>query len=195
MFHIFFVAPQAVQRIAYELLRENTVQINIGNADQELVANKDVKQVIEVMSPSDKFDKLKDVLKSTTASNPDVRVIVFCNQKRVVQEIADQLWGDGMAVDAIHGDKSQSEREYALSQFKKGVLKILVATDVAARGLDIKGVDLVVNFDFPMGADDYIHRIGRTGRAGATGTAITFFDPDGDKSHAKELTKVRWGLF
>ena len=160
------------------------MQINIGKADQELVANKSIKQVIEMVTPSDKFDKLKTFLK---AADPASRILVFANQKRVVQEVADQLWADGLFIDAIHGDKSQGEREYALNQFKKGDVKILVATDVAARGLDIKGVDFVVNFDFPMGADDYIHRIGRTGRAGASGTQRRIEDKQDKKTHQTQL--------
>jgi ATP-dependent RNA helicase DDX5/DBP2 len=159
----------------------------VGNAHEELVANKDVKQIVEVVAGSDKFDKLTAAL---AAADPAAPIIIFCNMKVRVQEIADQLWQSGASIDAIHGDKSQAEREYILKQFKRGDIKMLVATDVAARGLDIKGVDLVINYDFPRVVDDYVHRIGRTGRAGATGTAITFFDPAIDKAHAKELVKV-----
>jgi len=90
---------------------------------------------------------------------------------------------------SIHGDKKQQERDYALSSFKQGRTPVLVATDVAARGLDVKDVAVVINYDFPNGVEDYIHRIGRTGRAGATGEAYTLFTSS-DGKYARELAQV-----
>merc|ERR1711879_428262 len=95
----------------------------------------------------------------------------------------------GWKVTSIHGDKSQDGRTRAVEQFKSGEIPLLVATDVAARGLDIPGVDYVINFSFPLTIEDYVHRIGRTGRAGKNGTAHTFFHA-GDKLRAGELVKV-----
>ena len=96
---------------------------------------------------------------------------------------------DGYPARAIHGDKSQNERDMALAEFKSGTSPILVATDVAARGLDVKDIQLVVNYDFPNNIEDYVHRIGRTGRAGAKGTAITLFTSDNNKQ-ARDLVKL-----
>jgi ATP-dependent RNA helicase DDX5/DBP2 len=90
---------------------------------------------------------------------------------------------------SIHGDKEQREREHVLFEFKSGRAPIMIATDVAARGLDIKDVRMVINYDFPSNTEDYIHRIGRTGRAGQKGTAITFMGPQ-DARHARQLIKI-----
>ena len=91
---------------------------------------------------------------------------------------------------AIHGDKLQPERDASLADFRSGRTPILVATDVASRGIDVKDVRVVINYDFPGNMEDYVHRVGRTGRAGATGTAITFFDPVGDIKRARELVQL-----
>src|SRR3546814_6024916 len=88
---------------------------------------------------------------------------------------------DGGKAESIHGDKSQLDRMKALDAFKAGQLEVLVATDVAARGLDVAGVPCVINYDLPFNAEDYVHRIGRTGRAGASGEAIAFFTPDEER--------------
>ena len=94
-----------------------------------------------------------------------------------------------MACSAIHGDKSQAEREQALADFRSGSAPVLVATDVAARGLDVKGVEMVINYEFPPKTSDYVHRIGRTGRAGADGVAVTFMSAT-DAKHAVSLVKI-----
>merc|ERR1719427_2004100 len=106
-----------------------------------------------------------------------------------------QLRGMGYRVAAIHGNKKQDQREWVLGQFRKGEIQIMVATDVASRGLDIRGVAVVVNFDFPDGrggVEDYVHRIGRTGRAGTKGISYTFFTQDNAK-RARELIKILEG--
>merc|ERR1711862_765349 len=95
----------------------------------------------------------------------------------------------GLPALSIHGDKKQEEREWVLEQFKNGKSPILIATDVAARGLDVKDIKFVINYDFPNNIEDYVHRIGRTGRAGATGSAYTFFTSDKFK-HANDLIAV-----
>ena len=103
-------------------------------------------------------------------------VLVFVETKKTADYIEDFLYRNGYSATSIHGDKSQFERERALSNFKSGDRPILVATDVAARGLDIKNVANVINFDCPNNIDDYVHRIGRTGRVGNEGKAITFIN-------------------
>ncbi|CAH9086877.1 unnamed protein product [Cuscuta epithymum] len=178
--------PKVVRRIAADLLVK-PVQINIGKVD-ELAANKSITQFVEVLAPMDKHRRLEQILRS---QEPGARIIIFCATKKMCDQLARNLTRQ-FEVAAIHGDKSQGERDYVLNQFRLGRSPVLVATDVAARGLDVKDIQVVVNFDFPMGIEDYVHRIGRTGRAGASGQAFTFFS-DKDAKHASALVKVLTG--
>ncbi|KAM0003825.1 putative RNA helicase [Helianthus debilis subsp. tardiflorus] len=178
--------PKEVRKIAADLL-VNPIQVNIGNVD-ELVANKAITQHIEVLAPMEKNRRLELILRS---QEPRSKVIIFCSTKKMCDQLARSLTRQ-FAAAAIHGDKSQGERDYVLNQFRTGRSPVLVATDVAARGLDIKDIRVVVNYDFPTGVEDYVHRIGRTGRAGATGEAYTFFTEQ-DAKHASDLVKVLEG--
>jgi ATP-dependent RNA helicase RhlE len=117
------------------------------------------------------------------------QVLVFCRSKMNTARLATALQRDGFSTSAIHGDKTQEERMKALEGFKNGEIRILVATDVAARGLDIDQLPMVVNYELPFVAEDYVHRIGRTGRAGASGTAVSFVSPDDGKLLA-EIEKL-----
>ncbi|KAB2075716.1 hypothetical protein ES319_A07G240500v1 [Gossypium barbadense] len=177
--------PREVRKIAADLL-VNPVQVNIGNID-ELVANKSITQNVEVLAPMVKHRRLEQILRS---QEPGSKIIVFCSTKKMCDQLARNLSQFGAA--SIHGDKSQADRDYVLGQFRSGRSPVLVATDVAARGLDIKDIRVVINYDFPTGVEDYVHRIGRTGRAGATGLAFTFFG-DQDSKHASDLIKVLEG--
>jgi len=118
----------------------------------------------------DKYHALRQLIKA----NGMKQAFVFCNSKLGCARLARSLERDGFRTSALHGDKSQDERLKALEGFKQGEVDLLVCTDVAARGLDIKDVPAVFNFDIPFNAEDYVHRIGRTGRAGALGHAISF---------------------
>ncbi|KAL9670758.1 hypothetical protein QQ045_008316 [Rhodiola kirilowii] len=178
--------PKEVRKIAADLL-VNPVQVNIGNID-ELVANKSITQYVEVVPSMEKQRRLEQILRS---QEPGSKIIVFCSTKKMCDMLSRNI-GRQFGTAAIHGDKSQQERDYVLNQFKSGKCPILVATDVAARGLDVKDIRVVVNYDFPTGVEDYVHRIGRTGRAGATGIAYTFFG-DQDAKHASDLIKVLEG--
>ena len=120
-----------------------------------------------------KFDALCSILDSRQVD----RTMVFCATKRMVDELAERLPSRGYAVQAIHGDVTQTGRERALKAFREGRTDVLIATDVAARGLDVPDVSLVVNFDIPPDPEYYVHRIGRTGRSGKAGEAITFVNP------------------
>jgi len=106
------------------------------------------------------------------------QTLVFARTKHGADRLAEQLYGDGVLATAIHGNKSQGARTKALTQFKQRKVRVLVATDVAARGIDVEGLSHVVNFDMPNAAEDYIHRIGRTGRAGASGRAVSLVSGD-----------------
>ncbi|GLU11287.1 hypothetical protein SLE2022_280440 [Rubroshorea leprosula] len=178
--------PREVRKIASDLL-VNPVQVNIGNVD-ELVANKSITQHVEVLSPMEKHRRLEQILRSL---EPGSKIIIFCSTKKMCDQLARNLTHQFGAA-AIHGDKSQGERDHVLNRFRTGRTPVLVATDVAARGLDVKDIRVVVNYDFPTGVEDYVHRIGRTGRAGATGVAYTFFG-DQDAKYALNLIKILEG--
>ncbi|NNC48376.1 MAG: DEAD/DEAH box helicase [Sphingomonas sp.] len=154
-------------------------------------ANKNIEQRLVSVSPRGKRDALKDILKQDDVTT----AIVFCNKKVTVRELATSLKRSRFKVGQIQGDMDQKDRIAELDRFKAGEISILVASDVAARGLDIKGVSTVINYDVPWHPDDYIHRIGRTGRAGATGVAYTLATrADGDAVDAIEkLTKRKLG--
>lgn len=130
------------------------------------------------------------------------RVLVFVATKYATEHVAEKLRKAGLAAGSLHGDLSQGARTQALADFKEGTLQVLLATDVAARGLDIIGLPAVVNFDLPRSADDYIHRIGRTGRAGAAGTAVSFLSATTcahfrliEKRHGLEVPREQWAGF
>jgi superfamily II DNA/RNA helicase len=124
----------------------------------------------------------REVLRGLLESEPVNTAIIFSNRKTTVRELTSSLQRHGYAASQIHGDMEQSERIRELDRFKAGEINILVASDVAARGLDIKGVSHVFNFDVPWHPDDYTHRIGRTGRAGASGSAFTLVTPEDEEA-------------
>jgi superfamily II DNA/RNA helicase len=137
--------------------------------------------------------KKRDLLASILRSGELRNAIVFCNRKTTVRELATSLKRGHFSAGQIHGDMEQPERIRELDRFKKDEINILVASDVAARGLDIKGVSHVINYDVPWHPDDYVHRIGRTGRAGKTGTAITLVTKADEEAidNIQKLTGVR----
>ncbi len=124
------------------------------------------------------------LLQALLADEALERVLVFCRTKTRVDDVARTLKRAGVSSAMMHADRSQKDREKALARFREGKLRVLVATDVMSRGIDVSGIDAVVNYDVPMDPEDYVHRIGRTGRAGATGHAYTFVAPD-------EITPLR----
>merc|ERR1719420_1638300 len=178
--------PEAIRNLAREFLTD-PVKVTVGS--DALSANKKIKQVIEVIDENDKDEKLMKVLQKYTNAETKNRMIIFVLKKVEAYDVEDQLWQKGFKVGSIHGDKSQWEREQALKQFKNGSINLLVATDVAARGLDIPDVEFVINYSFPLTIEDYVHRIGRTGRAGKDGVAHSFFHR-GDSRNAGCLVKV-----
>jgi superfamily II DNA/RNA helicase len=133
--------------------------------------------------------KKREVLRGLIESDNVRTAIIFCNRKTTVRELAKSLKQHGYKAGEIHGDMDQASRIKELDFFKSGEINILVASDVAARGLDVKGVSHVFNFDAPWHPDDYVHRIGRTGRAGATGSAFTFVTP-ADEEAITQIEKL-----
>uniref|UniRef100_A0A1L8DH98 RNA helicase n=2 Tax=Nyssomyia neivai TaxID=330878 RepID=A0A1L8DH98_9DIPT len=163
--------PKEVRNLAEEFL-DNYCQINIGSLG--LAANHNILQIVDVCDEYEKEGKLMKLL-AEISSEGETKTIIFVETKRRVEEISRVINRNGWRACSIHGDKSQQERDYVLSSFRSNKHGILVATDVAARGLDVEDVKFVINYDYPSNSEDYVHRIGRTGRSNNTGTAYTLF--------------------
>jgi ATP-dependent RNA helicase RhlE len=161
--------PSEVSSLANSLLRE---PIRVEIARKEETAPK-IDQFVHHLAQSGKQSLLLTMLGDPVLS----RVIVFTRTKHAANKVAGVLENAGIQVNAIHGNKSQPQREKALRDFRTGRARVLVATDIAARGIDVTGISHVINFDLPVEAESYVHRIGRTARAGAAGIAISFCDP------------------
>jgi len=161
-----------IKKLAQSYLRTPvTVEVARQNAAADTV-----KQVIHMVSSSDKQRAIVKVLENRTRQGLSRQCIIFTNSRLGCAKLARALERDGIKAGAIHGDKSQGERTLTLDAFKSGAIEALVATDVAARGLDIPDMPCVINHELPYNAEDFIHRIGRTGRAGSTGDAIALVD-------------------
>jgi len=176
--------PDSVQKIASEFLTE-PVKVTIGSED--LAAGKTITQIVEVIDEFAREKKLTSLLGKYHKNN--CKIIIFALYKKEASRLENSLWKSGWNCVSIHGDKSQEMRTKAVEDFKNGTIPLLIATDVASRGLDIPDVEFVINYSFPLTIEDYVHRIGRTGRAGKSGIAHTFFH-QGDKARAGELVNV-----
>jgi superfamily II DNA/RNA helicase len=176
---LFFTAtmPPEIQRVTGQFLH-NPVKVEVSRP-ATTVANTTQLLVKSGSKPHEKRDVLRRLIRS---SDNFKNAIIFCNRKTEVAQLHRSLLRHEFSAAALHGDLDQSARTAALDRFRKGDVKLLIASDVAARGLDIPDVSHVFNFDVPHHADDYVHRIGRTGRAGKTGTAITIVSPIDSKS-------------
>jgi superfamily II DNA/RNA helicase len=157
--------PPPIQKLAAKFLNDPK-RVEVA---RPATANVNIEQRLVEVSADKKKDALKDLLRTDEFRN----AIVFCNRKTTVRELATSLKRSHFAVGQIQGDMEQAQRIAEFDRFKKGEIDVLVASDVAARGLDVKDVSHVINFDVPWQPDDYVHRIGRTGRAGAKGIAVT----------------------
>jgi ATP-dependent RNA helicase DDX5/DBP2 len=179
--------PREVQSLARDFCREDPVKITVGS--NQLQANADVTQQVTVIdSEAQKRTEFKKWLESIFTES--TKMIIFSDTKKGADNLCRELTYNEYSALSIHGDKEQRERDQILRDFKNGEVQILVATNVAARGLDVKGVDWVVNFDCPKNIEDYIHRIGRTGRAGAKGHAMTFISREEDESMISPIGEV-----
>lgn len=177
---------EQVQREAKEILASNYIFISVGKIGG---VNTDVSQEVFEVESRGKKDRLMEILQSYSGGDCN-RIIVFVQTKKTADFLATYLCSSGLKATSIHGDRFQKQREEALNDFKTGRMSILVATSVAARGLDIKDIRLVVNYDLPDSIDDYVHRIGRTGRVGNVGKAISFFDPQHNSGIAEDLARA-----
>ncbi|KAK0914086.1 RNA-dependent ATPase [Friedmanniomyces endolithicus] len=182
--------PPSVRELA-DTFMKGPVKVMIGeNASGELRANARIVQEVEVTTQIEKQPRLIQLLKEyQSGKNKNDRILVFCLYKKEATRIEEFIRRRGFNVGGIHGDLSQQKRIESLDAFKVGKVPILMATDVAARGLDIPAVKLVINVTFPLTVEDYVHRIGRTGRAGQDGKAVTMFT-DAEKHLAGGLINV-----
>ncbi|KAL4235604.1 putative ATP-dependent RNA helicase ddx4 [Mactra antiquata] len=174
--------PEEIQKLAGEYLK-NYLFLSVGVVGG---ANTDVSQYVFEVDRLQKREKLTDILNESGVS----KTLVFVEQKRNADFLASYLSQNGFPTTSIHGDRLQQEREEALADFKTGRAPILIATSVAARGLDIPAVEHVINYDLPQSIDEYVHRIGRTGRCGNLGKASSFYSNDSDSGMAKALVKI-----
>ncbi|CAG7785746.1 unnamed protein product [Allacma fusca] len=169
--------PTEVRSLAEDFFTDY-VQINVGS--MSLSANRNILQIVDVCEEREKETKLLMLL-DEIAQEDENKTIIFAETKRKVDHLTREMRKIGWAAMCIHGDKTQGERDWVLKEFRGNRAPILVATDVAARGLDVEDVKFVINFDYPHSSEDYIHRIGRTGRSKKLGTAYSFFTPDNSK--------------
>uniref|UniRef100_A0A674P918 RNA helicase n=1 Tax=Takifugu rubripes TaxID=31033 RepID=A0A674P918_TAKRU len=177
--------PKEVRQLAEDFLKDY-VQINVGAL--ELSANHNILQIVDVCLENEKDNKLIQLMEEIMAEKEN-KTIIFVETKKRCDDITRRMRRDGWPAMCIHGDKSQPERDWVLAEFRSGKAPILIATDVASRGLDVEDVKFVINYDYPNSSEDYIHRIGRTARSTNKGTAYTFFTP-GNVRQARELIRV-----
>uniref|UniRef100_A0A8D0ACG6 RNA helicase n=1 Tax=Sander lucioperca TaxID=283035 RepID=A0A8D0ACG6_SANLU len=177
--------PKEVRQLAEDFLKDY-VQINIGAL--ELSANHNILQIVDVCMDSEKDHKLLQLMEEIMAEKEN-KTIIFVETKKRCDDLTRRMRRDGWPAMCIHGDKSQPERDWVLTEFRSGKAPILIATDVASRGLDVEDVKFVINYDYPNSSEDYIHRIGRTARSTNKGTAYTFFTP-GNLRQARDLIRV-----
>ena len=173
--------PHAVAGLARSMLVD-PVMVSVRPAETTSVQ---VKQSVMFVSRMEKRNKLQEML----ADKEVKRAIVFVATKHGAQKLSDLLEKNGVRSSAIHGNKTQGARQKALNDFRFGNIRVLVATDVAARGIDVDGITHVFNYDLPNTPDSYVHRIGRTGRAGAVGEAIAFVDPDTERGLLRDVER------
>jgi ATP-dependent RNA helicase RhlE len=165
--------PQNIIVLANKIL-QNPLKVEV--TPQATTVSK-IDQRVNLVEKSNKLHLLEDILKQEKTTS----VLVFSKTKHGANKIVKYLTGKSISVEAIHGNKSQSARERALDGFRKGKIKVLIATDIAARGIDVPNITHVINFDIPNDPESYVHRIGRTARAGKDGIAISFCDPSESK--------------
>jgi probable ATP-dependent RNA helicase DDX4 len=178
--------PEAIQHMAGKYLK-NYIFLTVGIVGG---ASADVEQEFLEVTKFKKRQTLTDILDQYVKNSDEDRILVFVETKRTADFLASLISDTKISTTSIHGDRLQREREEALRDFRAGKRKVLVATAVAARGLDIKGVTHVINYDLPKEIDEYVHRIGRTGRVGNRGKATSFYDPENDRALASDLVRI-----
>ena len=178
------LAPDIVE-LAHTILRD-PAHIRI---DPETTTAENIAQQVCFLTREDKRPLLEQLLRAQAGASDQKLTLVFSRTKHGANKLAKSLCAAGFGADAIHGNKSQAQREKALDRFKRGLTPVLVATDVAARGVDVRAIGLVVNYDLPNEPEAYVHRIGRTARAGADGRAVSFCSEE-ELEYLREIEKI-----
>jgi ATP-dependent RNA helicase RhlE len=173
--------PDEIAQLSREILSD-PVRIEVS---RQATPVERIRQSVYHVPAIDKVDLLADILADPALA----RVIVFARTKHRANRVAEQLGKRGVAADAIHGNKSQAARQRALKRFRAGEARVLVATDIAARGIDIDGVSHIINYELPNEPESYVHRIGRTARAGAEGVAFSFCDPS-EQGYLRDIERL-----
>jgi ATP-dependent RNA helicase DDX43 len=176
--------PAGVRRLAASYMK-NPYQVFIGSLD--LAATHTVTQKIEIMDEEEKFNRIMHFARKEMT--PTDKAIIFCGKKDRADSLSCEFVLKGISCQSIHGNRDQSDREQALEDIKSGETRILIATDVASRGIDIEDITYVVNYDFPRNIEEYVHRVGRTGRAERRGTSLSFMTRS-DWGSAAELIDI-----
>ncbi|KAF2145765.1 uncharacterized protein K452DRAFT_305724 [Aplosporella prunicola CBS 121167] len=170
--------PKAMEKLAKEAVSPTAIQIVVGGLSK---VAPEITQIVEVREEESKFHRLLEILGELYDKDEEARTLIFVERQAGAEDLLNILLKKGYSCDCIHGRKDQEDRDSVLHDFKNGAVPILIATSVAARGLDVKQLKLVVNYDVPNHLEDYVHRAGRTGRAGQKGTAVTFITPSEDR--------------
>nr|RBQ89496.1 hypothetical protein FVER53263_01149 [Fusarium verticillioides] len=166
--------PRIIDSLTKKVL-DNPIEVTVGGRS---VVAKEIDQIVEVRDEPSKFLRVLELLGELYDRDEDARTLIFVERQEKADDLLKELMIKGYPCMSIHGGKDQIDRDSTISDFKKGVVPILIATSVAARGLDVKQLKLVINYDAPNHLEDYVHRAGRTGRAGNTGVAVTFVTPE-----------------
>ena len=170
--------PKPMESLARKMLRHEPMEVIVGGRS---VVAPEIRQVVEVRDESTKFHRLLVILGQLYHNDQDARTLIFVERQDAADGLMHELMKRGYPAMSLHGGKDQADRDTTISDFKAGIVPILTATSVAARGLDVKQLKLVVNYDVPNHLEDYVHRAGPTGRAGNEGTIVTFITPDQDR--------------
>ncbi|CAG8602504.1 10049_t:CDS:2 [Funneliformis mosseae] len=177
--------PRQMESLARKVLKR-PLEITVGGRS---VVAQDVNQIVEVREDNTKFVRLLEILGQQYNDDPDARTLIFVDRQEAADNLLRDLIRKGYACMSLHGGKDQLDRDSTIADFKSGVCQLLIATSVAARGLDVKQLKLVINYECPNHMEDYVHRVGRTGRAGNKGTAYTFITPEQDR-YAMDIVKA-----
>jgi ATP-dependent RNA helicase DDX46/PRP5 len=169
--------PKQMDSLARKILNK-PLEITVGGRS---VVAPEITQLVEVRAEDTKFNRLLQILGEQTNEDPNARVLIFVDRQEHADNLMKDLLKRNYVTMTLHGGKDQVDRDQTIADFKSGVINIVIATSVAARGLDVKQLKVVINFDAPNHMEDYVHRAGRTGRAGNKGTCITFITPDQDR--------------
>ncbi|KAJ6629120.1 P-loop containing nucleoside triphosphate hydrolase protein [Mycena sp. CBHHK59/15] len=169
--------PKQMDSLARKILHK-PLEITVGGRS---VVAAEIEQIVEVRAEDTKFNRLLEILGQMYNEDPECRTLVFVDRQEAADNLLRELMRKGYLCMSLHGGKDQVDRDSTIADFKSGVVPIVIATSVAARGLDVKQLKLVINYDAPNHMEDYVHRAGRTGRAGNKGTCVTFITPDQDR--------------